>query len=330
MKRILVTGGAGMIGSNLVKLLVQKNSGEVKVADNLWRGKLDYLKDESGEPVIDMGKDFYQLDLRDPKACQQAVEGVEEVYHLADIVAGISFVFDNQTTVFHDNSLIDTNILKASFDANVKKFLYVGTACSYPKSMQFGVDAPPLVESDMFPAEPESAYGWSKLAGELQTELYGQETKMVTDVIRFHNVYGSPTDYSPERSQVIPSLILKAIEFPERPFVVWGSGSQGRSFIYVDDVVNGMMLMMEKGMGKGAIQLGTDYCTSIRELAEIIVKVSGKDIKIEYDLSKPEGDRGRCADCLKAENILGWKPQVTLEQGLMEAYEWIERQLSGQ
>jgi nucleoside-diphosphate-sugar epimerase len=151
---------------------------------------------------------------------------------------------------------------------------------------------------------------------------------METGVLRFHNVYGAPTDFSPNRSQVIPSLISKAILYPSKDFVVLGSGSQGRSFVHVDDIVNGLVLMMEKGMGNGAIQLGTNYCTSIRELAETIVKISGKDIEIKYDTSKPEGDRGRCADCTKAEKVLGWQPRVSLEEGVRQVYEWIEKRLT--
>lgn len=327
MKRILVTGGAGMIGSNLVKRLVRDNAGEIRVADNLWRGKRQNLQNESEEYVIDMEKDFFEDDLRIPEACDRAVDGMDEIYHLADIVAGIGYVFSNQTIIFHDNALIDTNILKAASRAGVKRFLYMGTACSYPKSMQFGVDAPPLVEDDIIPAEPESAYGWSKLAGELQTELYGQETEMQTGVLRCHNVYGTPTDLSPNTSQVIPALITKAVLYPSQEFIVWGSGSQGRSFLHVDDVVDGLILMMEKGISNGAIQIGTNYCTSIRELAEMIVKISGKDIEIKYDLSKPEGDKGRCADCSKAEKLLTWEPKVTMEEGLSRLYSWVESHL---
>lgn len=274
-----------------------------------------------------MVRSFFELDLRDPAACRTAVEGIDEVYHLADVVAGIKYVFANQTQVFHDNALIDTNILKAASQANVERFLYVGTACSYPRKMQFGVEAPPLVEEDILPAEPESAYGWSKLIGELQSKLYGRQTQMQTGILRLHNVYGTPTDYLPERSQVIPSLILKAIRYPSEPFIVWGSGSQGRSFIHVDDVVDGLVIMMAKALGEGTVQIGTDYCISIRELAEIIVKVSGKEINIQYDITKPEGDKGRCADCSKAEKVLGWKPRVCLEDGLRHTYQWIAEQV---
>lgn len=313
-----------MIGSNLVKNLVRDGVGEILVVDNLWRGRREYLEDDQGNPVIDMSKQFFELDLRNVSACRKVVEGIDEVYHLADIVAGIKYVFANQTQVFHDNALIDSNMLKAALQANVKRFLYVGTACSYPKQKQYSMKAPPLVEEDILPAEPESAYGWSKLFGELQTELYGREKKMQTGVLRLHNVYGIPTDYSVERSQVIPSLILKAIRYPAEPFIVWGSGSQGRSFIYVGDVVEGLMLMMAKGLGNGAIQIGTNYCISIRELAETIVRISGKQINIQYDTTKPEGDKGRCGNCDKAKRILGWNPKVSLEDGLTQLYKWLE------
>lgn len=327
MKRILVTGGAGMIGSNLVKRLVKDRAGDVFVADNLWRGRIEYLKDIDDSSMIDLERNFFKVDLRDPNSCRMVTEGIDEVYHLADVVAGIGYVFSHQKDVFHDNLLIDTNILKASADAGVKRFIYVGTACSYPKAKQFGVEAPPLVEEDIMPAEPESAYGWSKLIGELQTDLYGRETDMKTGVMRFHNVYGTPTDFSSARSQVIPSLITKAITYPQQEFVVWGSGSQGRSFVHVEDIADGLVRMMEKGLGMGTIQLGNSCCTSIRELVDIVVKVSGKKIEVKYDLSKPEGDRGRCGDCRKAETILGWKQTIDLYEGIGRTYMWIENKM---
>ncbi len=328
MKRILITGGAGMIGSNLVKRLVETGVGKVSVADNLWRGKREHLEDDCGSPVINMEENFFELDLRDPAACRIAVKGIDEVYHLADVVAGIKYVFANQTKVFHDNALIDTNMLKAASQAGVKRFLYIGTACSYPKKMQFGVEAPPLVEEDIIPAEPESAYGWSKLFAELQTQLYGQETEMQTGVLRLHNVYGTPTDFSADKSQVIPSLIVKAVRYPAEPFIVWGSGVQGRSFVHVNDVVDALVLMMSGGLGNEAIQIGTNYCTSIRQVAETIVEISGKNIDIQYDLTKPEGDKGRCGDCSKAKKVLGWHPRIELKDGLAELYSWIQDRLN--
>jgi nucleoside-diphosphate-sugar epimerase len=173
---------------------------------------------------------------------------------------------------------------------------------------------------------PESAYGWSKLMGQYETELLEKETGIPASILMLHNVYGSPCDFG-ERSQVIPALIRKAILYPEEPFHVWGSGKQGRAFIHVNDVVEALWLSLQKGLGKGVIQIGPSVCTSIKEIAEMIVKTSRKNINILYDTSKPEGDMARCADYSKAKDVLGWEPVMTLEKGLQLQYEWIKQQI---
>ena len=144
----------------------------------------------------------------------------------------------------------------------------------------------------------------------------------------FHNVYGAPCDFSKERSQVIPSLIRKAISYPEEGFEVWGSGRQGRAFLHIDDVVNAIVLGLKKGLGKGYIQIGPDFSTTIAELASTIVEISGKDIEIKFDRSKPEGDKARAADYQLAREILGWEPVVGLKSGLENTYAWIKNQMS--
>jgi GDP-D-mannose 3',5'-epimerase len=206
--------------------------------------------------------------------------------------------------------------------------VYVGTACSFPAIKQYGVDAPPLREEDQYPAAPESAYGWSKLMGEYEALLFEQETSVPVSVLSLHNVYGTPTDFEGSRSQVIPALVRKAIAFPQEPFVVWGDGSQGRAFVHVDDVVAALMAAVDRGLGAGVIQIGPDVCTSIRELAEMIVSISGKPIEALYDSRRPTGDGGRCADYSKANRVLGWAPQVDLASGVRDLYEWVERQLA--
>ena len=326
MKRVLVTGGAGMIGSTLVKSLV-KNGWQVAVVDNLWRGKKEYLLDDSGSPVIDLDKDFYEIDLSVPGALEPLLEGVDYVIHLADIVAGIKYVFNNQGSVFRQNFLINSNVITAVRERKLKGYLYIGTACSFPEHLQTGVDAEPLREDDQYPAAPESAYGWSKLMGEYESLLMGNETGTPVAILSLHNVYGAPTDFDNERGQVIPSLVRKAIRYPDEPFVVWGSGAQGRAFVHVDDVVDAVMLALVNGYGHGVIQIGPDVCTSIREIAETVVDISGKDIDIQYDTSKPEGDRGRCADYSKARDLLGWEPTVSLRDGLESLYKWIEERI---
>jgi len=322
MEKILVTGGAGMIGSNLVRRLVALGH-DVMVVDNLWRGKIEHLYDDSGRPVIDLASKFFNRDLREPGMCDDLLKDVDYVYHLADVVGGVEYVFSNEGAVFHDNILINTHVIDSIRRNPVKGFIYVGTACSFPADLQSGVNARPLKEEDQYPANPESAYGWSKLMGEYESLLMEKETGIPVCVLILHNVYGAPCDYGRERSQVIPSLIRKAIMYPEEPFIVFGSGSQGRAFVHVDDVIDALILAKGKGLGKGTIQIGPDICTSIREIAETIVSISRKDIEIRYDLTKPEGDKGRCANYEKAKRVLGWEPRVSLEDGLTRLYHWI-------
>ncbi|MBN2638843.1 MAG: NAD-dependent epimerase/dehydratase family protein [Bacteroidales bacterium] len=326
MRTILVTGGAGMIGSNLVKKLTEKGD-HVIVVDNLWRGKREYLNDPDGNPVINFKSQFFELDLSKPNVLDDIINQVEFVVHLADIVAGIGYVFNNQGSLFRQNILINSNTINSVRKSKVKGFLYVGTACSFPETLQNSLDYIPLKEEDLYPAQPESAYGWSKLMGQYETELLGKETEIKTAIVMLHNVYGSPCDYSPERSQVVPALIRKAIMHPNEDFIVWGSGQQGRAFIHVDDVVNGIMLALEKGWNHGHIQLGPSICTSIKDIAETIVEISEKEIDIIYDTTKPEGDKARAADYSKANKILGWEPKIDLHQGLKQQYDWIKKQI---
>jgi len=328
MKKILITGGCGMIGSNLVKRLV-KEGNDVFVIDNLWRGKLEYLNDTDGKPVIDLKTRFFNIDLSIAESADNIILDVDYVIHLADIVAGIDYVFKNQGSIFRLNNLINSNIIdscrKAGKDV-VKGFIYVGTACSFPLTRQNSLDVIPLREEELYPALPESAYGWSKLMGQYETDLLEKETEIPTSTLMFHNVYGSPCDFG-DRSQVIPALIRKAINSDSEGFHVWGSGEQGRAFIHVDDIVNALCLSLEKGLGQGVIQIGPSVCTSIKEIAEQVIEISEKNIDPFYDTTKPEGDKARSADYSKAKRILGWEPKVKLEEGLRKQYEWIKKQI---
>jgi GDP-D-mannose 3', 5'-epimerase len=326
MDKVLVTGGAGMIGSNLVKKLIHHGY-TVKVADNLWRGKKEYLQDASGKYVIDMEQDFYEMDLSVPGICDGLMQQVDYVVHFADIVGGIGYVFNNQGSLFRQNLLINTNTIASARKNKLKGFVYVGTACSFPENKQNQYEATALVESDLYPALPESAYGWSKLMGQYETKLMEKETGIPTVSVMLHNVYGSPADFGVERSQVIPALIRKAIRYPEEEFIIWGSGNQSRAFIHVHDVVDGILLAMQKGLGQNEIQLGPSYATTIREVAEMVVRISGKNIPMIFDTSKPEGDKARCADYSKAKQLLGWEPKVGLEEGLTELFKWVESKI---
>jgi len=322
---ILITGGAGLIGSNLVKVLCR--AGEAPfVADNLWRGKLENLH-SNGQPLIDLESKFFQVDLQDLEQCRYVTRNVDTVVHLADIVAGINYVFSNELFLFRANNLINSNMLNASIENGVKRFLYVGTACSYPVERQSSVGGPLLKEEDAYPANPESAYGWSKLIGEYECALAEKEGKIDMAVLRFHNVYGPPAELSADRSQVIPALCRKAICYPKEPFIVWGTGTQRRAFLFVEDAVDAIIRALDRGMGKGVIQIGPSESVSIAEVARKIVTLSGKAIEIEFDTSKPEGDKDRVGDTSKARIELGWMPRVGLEQGLGQTYRWAKKHL---
>ena len=322
---ILITGGAGLIGSNLIRRLVQRGEKPL-VVDNLWRGKLENLY-ANRRALINIETEFFGYDLRDYEKCRKVTKGIETVVHLADIVAGINFVFSNELFLFRANNLINSNMLNAAIENGVKTYLYVGTACSYPAEKQSKVGAPALRESDIYPANPESAYGWSKLMGEYECGLAEKEGKIRTAILRLHNVYGPPSELSPARSQVIPALCRKAIRYPKEPFIVWGSGRQRRAFLYVDDVVEAILTALDCGMGKGPIQIGPSESHSIGEIAERIATLSGKGIQIQYDTSKPEGDTDRAADFSKARKYLDWSPRVSLEEGLARTYTWVTEYL---
>lgn len=327
-KRILVTGGAGQIGSHLVAALHDAGA-EVLVADNLWRGKRENLI-RQGSPLIGP-EHFHKLDLTDAEACRQVTRNCDLVYHLADVVAGINYVFGNQFSLFNVNLRIDSNMLAAAVANKVPRYIYVGTACSYPASRQTLASngtTPLFREEEVYPAMPESSYGWSKLMGEYQAELAMNEELLDVGLLRLHNVYGPHCETSAEKSQVIPSLIRKAIRHPQEPFVVWGTGRQRRAFVYVSDIVDALLAVADRGMNRGVIQIGPDYSTSIRELAEAVVKLAGKPIDITYDPTRREGDGDRAADYAKAREVLDWQPRVPLSEGLRRTYQWCQQQLA--
>jgi GDP-D-mannose 3',5'-epimerase len=325
--KVCITGGAGMIGSTLLKKLVALGN-EVIVIDNLWRGKKENIDAVSNWAY---NTSFFNIDLSDPtneNHIINAIQSSDVVIHLADIVAGIGYVFNNQYEIFKVNNQINSHLFNACAKSGIKKIIYAGTACSFPKDLQMSLTAV-LKEEQLFPAEPESAYGWSKLMGTLELQYMAEKYDIDVTTLMLHNVYGPNCDLDPKRSQVIPSIIKKMIELePGEVLQVWGSGNQGRAFIHVDDIANAFILALNKSNLPQVIQIGPSYCTSIKELVLTLKeKVLKKDIEIFYDTTKPEGDLGRCADYSLANKLLGWEPLVNLENGLISTTNWIEKQL---
>jgi nucleoside-diphosphate-sugar epimerase len=322
---VLVTGGAGFVGSNLILRLTRDYKAKVHVIDNLWRGTLENLEGKG----IDVSKDVTIADLTSSDVCMKHIRDADVIFHLADIVAGVDFVFSNQNYVFRQNLLINSNVLAACAANGIKNYIYVGTACSFPQHLQMDENykTVALHEEVTYPAEPESSYGWSKLMGEYEAALLQESGQMNVGILRLHNVYGPGNAWDPERSQALPSLIRKAIHYPKEDFTVWGSGNQYRDFLFIDDVIEGLILIAERGMNQGVIQIGTGAPTTLKQAATIVGNLSkallNKPLAPTFDATKPEGDRGRIAVTDLAESILGWKATVGIEEGLHRTFEWV-------
>jgi len=318
-KVYLVTGGAGMIGSALVKSLV-KEGNKVKVVDDLSRGSLKNLE-EKGKCVINLKTNFFKKDLTTPGVLDSILKGIDYVFHLADVVGGVDYAFSNQLYIFHKNILMNTNVVESARKSNIKGYIYVGTACSFPKRLQTGKKQ--LKEEQQYPADPESSYGWSKLMGEYEASLLHKEHRIPVAIFILHNVYG-PSVFDFKTAQVIPSLIKRVIDCPVgQTFDVWGGGDQGRDFVHVDDVSRAL-LKFKNAFGKGIIQVGSGKFTTIKEVAELIKKISKKNVNIKFDESKLTGDIGRYANIKKAKTLLRWDPKTSLGEGISGLYEFME------
>lgn len=320
--KIIITGGAGMIGSILCKKLSEDNH-EIYVIDNLFRGKFNYI-----ENYVDKEK-FFKSDLSNENEINKLLEldflqGADVFIHLADIVAGISYVFDNEFEIFRINNLINTNAFYLAKKLDIKKIIYAGTACSFPKEKQISLDSK-LDDKDLFPSHPESGYGWSKLIGQLELEYMVKNNFLNQGIsLMFHNVYGPNCDFDLNTSQFIPATINKILSGNDN-LVVWGSGAQGRSFVYVDDIVDALLFAINyKNKGYYYGQVSSDRCVSIKEIVNHLVEISGKKINISFDKSKPEGDKGRYGYSEFVNEELGWKTKTDLKIGLKKTYQFIK------
>jgi len=327
-RRVLITGGAGFVGSHLAERLVDLGA-HVRVVDNLERGRLEYLSS------VESRIEFICDDLRQREVCERACQGIDFVFHLASKVGGIKYYLTRPSEVILDNTLIDTHMLRAALESGVSRYLYASSAHVYPIELQGSPDAPLIREEQAIPAHPELSYGWAKLYAEKQIEYaVMQGTDMHAAIVRIIGAFGPNQDLELETGSAIPVFTRRAIEYPEQqPFSVLGSGAETRSFCYVSDIIEGFLAaaaQMEKRQLVGPVNLGNEDRISIRDLALEIIRISGKDIPITWNSSHPTVIWGQALDCSKtAAELEGWKPVVSLSEGLRRVYEHVQNRLAG-
>jgi UDP-glucose 4-epimerase len=319
-KTVLVTGGAGFMGSFLTEELHSRGA-DVVVADNFSKGhdKLKHIADEV---------EIRPVDLTTHKGCIEATEGVDDIFHLAASVGGIHYIQRENIGGLTPSVLMNQHMLEAARINDIDRFCFASSACIYRQEHD-GLNK--FSEKQAIPANPHSTYGWAKILGEVACDAYHTDSEIDTSSVRIFNAYGPRENLDPDSSHVIPSLCRKAIEAHEGDSIeLFGDGTQERGFIYVTDIVNGMIETMESKSDGEPINLGNSKeVVSMNELAQKIIAISGKDLSIGHNLSMPTGTDKYAADMTKMKAELDWEPSLKLDDGLREVYEWAEAELKG-
>lgn len=314
--RVLITGAGGFIGYHLAGFLKRRG---------YWVRGADLKPPEFGESAAD---EFEILDLRRRDDCLQATRGVNEVYALAADMGGMGFISAHHAQILRNNMLINIHTLDAARLNGVQRYFFASSACVYPEFKQTEVNVTPLKEDDVYPAQPQDAYGWEKLIVERLCMHYREDYGIETRVARFHNIFGPQGTWEGGREKAPAALCRKiaVAKLTHKPEVeIWGDGEQTRSFCYIDDMLEGAYRLMHSDYPE-PLNIGQDRMVTINELADMIARIAGIEITKKH-VTGPQGVRGRNSDNTRLRQVLQWEPAISLEEGLARTYAWIEDQV---
>ena len=339
MKTALVLGGGGFIGGHLARKL--KN-------DGFWVRVVDIKKSHEYFSNDEICHDYIAGDLRDPVVVSEIMKvpeiemisskSFDEVYQLAADMGGAGYIFtgENDANVMHNSALINLNVAYESSRKNVKRVFYSSSACMYPERNQLDPNNPNCSEDSAYPAAPDSEYGWEKLFSERLFFAFNRNYKLSVRVARFHNIFGPQGTWKDGKEKAPAAMCRKAAEAIDE-VEVWGSGSQTRSFMYIDECVNSVLLFMRQEDFMGPVNIGSEEMVSINELAKMAIEISGKELRInnidgeefksKYGFNCPVGVKGRNSDNKLFEEKMKWKTTFTLKEGMIKTYNWINEQI---
>lgn len=317
MKRILVLGAGGFIGSHLVTRL--KKMGHLVIGIDL---KLP-------EFSVSKADEFVQGDLRDPRICERYItEEIDEIYQLAADMGGAGYLFsgENDFNVMHNSSLINLNVSHYAIQAKIKRLFFSSSACIYPRFNQTDPNNPNCEEHSAYPADPDSEYGWEKIFSERLYSAASRNYNLNVRIARFHNIYGPEGTWNSGKEKA-PAALCRKVAMAEKvdTIDIWGSGMQTRSFLYIDDCIDGILALMESECTE-VLNIGSEEMVTINRLAEMIMTHAEKSISLNH-IDGPVGVMGRNSENTLVTKSIGWSPKVSLSEGLAKTYNWIESEV---
>ena len=316
--KAVVTGAGGFIAGHLTKRLLELGY-TVRAVDKKPINEWYQFHDEADNMVLD-------LNIREN--CYAAVNGYNEVFNLAADMGGMGFIENNKAECML-SVLINTHMLMAARDLGATRFFYSSSACVYNGDKQTDPENPGLKEFDAYPALAEDGYGWEKLFSERMCRHFSEDYGLTTRVARFHNVYGPYGTFDGGREKAPAAMCRKVLEAGlngKEDIVIWGDGEQTRSFMYIEDCIDGILKIMYSEIDE-PINLGSDEMVSINQLVGIVEDIAGYKLKRIYDLDAPKGVRGRNSDNALIKKYLDWAPAYPLVDGMKKTYEWISEQM---